>query len=73
MNTPSPTGFEQPGQAVWIDYVRPFVDKIETDYYGSAFGVINPGQKLKVVVEAHCDEISWFVNYITEEGFDLCD
>jgi len=30
--------------------------------------VINPKAKYKVVIEAHADEISWFVNYITKEG-----
>jgi putative aminopeptidase FrvX len=25
-------------------------------------------EKFKVVIEAHADEISWFVNYISTEG-----
>lgn len=68
INTPSPTGFESGGQKVWIDYLKPFVDEIYTDPYGSAVGIINPNEKFKVVIEAHADEISWFVNYITSEG-----
>jgi putative aminopeptidase FrvX len=32
-------------------------------------GVINPTAEYKVVIEAHADEISWFVNYITDEGY----
>ncbi|MEL7006738.1 MAG: M20/M25/M40 family metallo-hydrolase, partial [Bacteroidota bacterium] len=31
--------------------------------------IVNPDAKYKVVIEAHADEISWFVNYITEEGY----
>jgi putative aminopeptidase FrvX len=31
-------------------------------------GVINPGQKFSVAIEAHADEISWFVKYITDDG-----
>ncbi|HRQ49879.1 MAG TPA: M20/M25/M40 family metallo-hydrolase, partial [Agriterribacter sp.] len=27
-----------------------------------------PDEKFKVVIEAHADEISWFVNYITNDG-----
>jgi putative aminopeptidase FrvX len=38
------------------------------DPYGTAVGVINPDASFKVVIEAHADEISWFVNYITPEG-----
>jgi putative aminopeptidase FrvX len=68
INTPSPTGFEYKGQKVWMDYIKPYVDKIETDSYGSAVAIINPDAKFKVVIEAHCDEISWFVNYVGDDG-----
>jgi putative aminopeptidase FrvX len=68
INTPSPVGFESGGQRLWIDYIRPFVDDIFTDPYGTAVGVINPEAEFKVVIEAHVDEISWFVNYINNEG-----
>jgi putative aminopeptidase FrvX len=68
INTPSPVGFESGGQRLWIDYIRPFVDDIFTDPYGTAVGVINTEAEFKVVIEAHVDEISWFVNYINNEG-----
>lgn len=68
LNTASPTGFEKAGQKVWIDYIRPFVDEVKTDNYGTAYGVINPEATYKVVIEAHADEISWFVNYISDDG-----
>lgn len=68
INTPSPVGFEYTGQRLWIDYIRPYVDEVFTDPYGTAVGVINPQNQFKVVIEAHVDEISWFVNYVTNEG-----
>ena len=68
INTSSPTGYEHRGQKLWMDYIRPFVDTIEVDHYGTCYGIINPEAKFKVVIEAHADEISWYVNYITEEG-----
>src|SRR5215216_4021214 len=68
INNPSPVGFESSGQKLWLDYVRPFVDEEFTDSYGTAVGIINPNQPFKVVIEAHADEISWFVNYVTNEG-----
>lgn len=68
INTPSPVGFESGGQKVWLDYVKPLVDTTFVDPYGTAVGVINPKAEFKVVIEAHADEISWFVNYITPEG-----
>jgi putative aminopeptidase FrvX len=68
LNTHSPTGFETSGQKVWLEYMKPFVDETMVDPYGTAVGIINPNQPFKVVIEAHADEISWFVNYITPEG-----
>lgn len=68
LNTASPVGFESSGQKVWLDYLKPYVDTTFVDPYGTAVGVINPKSPFKVVIEAHADEISWFVNYITAEG-----
>lgn len=68
INNPSPTGFETSGQKLWLQYLQPFVDSHFTDPYGSAVAVINPAAAFKVVIEAHADEISWFVNYISPEG-----
>ncbi len=69
LTNPSPTGFETPGQKIWLEYMKPYIDDYITDTYGSVAGIINPGKDYKVVIEAHADEISWFVNYITEEGY----
>jgi putative aminopeptidase FrvX len=69
INNASPTGFESPGQQLWLDYIRPYVDTYMVDTYGTVVGVINPDAPYKVVVEAHADEISWFVHYITPDGY----
>ncbi len=68
INNPSPTGFEWEGQKLWLDYIKPYVDEHYVDNYGTAVAVINPKAAYKVVIEAHADEISWFVNYITNDG-----
>ena len=69
LNNHSPTGFETSGQKIWLDYITPFIDEYISDTYGTVVGVINPDAKYKVVIEAHADEISWFVNYITDDGY----
>ena len=69
INNPSPTGFEANGQKLWLEYIKPYIDTHFVDTYGTVVGVINPNAKYKVVIEAHADEISWFVHYITKEGF----
>jgi len=68
LNNAAPTGYESEGQKLWMDYLRPYVDEFITDTYGTAVGVINPEADFKVVIEGHADEISWYVNYITDEG-----
>ena len=68
LNNPSPTGYEWEGQKIWMDYLKPYVDRFITDTYGTAVGVINPDAPFKVVIEGHSDEISWYVNYITDKG-----
>lgn len=68
LNNASPTGYESSGQKLWMDYLKPYVDTFITDTYGTAVGIINPDAPFKVVIEGHADEISWYVNYITEDG-----
>lgn len=69
LNNASPTGFEREGQRLWLDYIKPYIDDQFIDNYGTAVGIINPTAPFKVVIEAHADEISWFVHYITNDGF----
>jgi putative aminopeptidase FrvX len=68
LNNAAPTGYESSGQKIWMDYLRPYVDTFITDTYGTAVGVINPEASFKVVIEGHSDEISWYVNYISDDG-----
>ena len=68
LNNAAPTGYESPGQKLWMDYLKPYVDTFITDVYGTAVGVINPDADYRVVIEGHSDEISWYVNYITDNG-----
>ena len=69
INNPSPTGFESEGQKLWLKYLKPYIDTHIVDTYGTVVGIINPKAKYKVVIEAHADEISFFVHYITKDGF----
>lgn len=69
INNPAPVGYESEGQKIWKEYISSYVDEVQIDTYGSMVGVVNPAASYKVVIEAHADEISWYVNYISEEGF----
>lgn len=69
LSNAAPTGFEAPGQKLWLDYLKPYIDDYHVDNYGTVYGIINPGQDYRVVIEGHADEIAWYVNYISEDGF----
>ena len=71
LNTPSPTGFELPGQRKWAEYVRGFADKVENDVYGTAWATLDGAGKKprRVMLEAHVDEIGFIVKHIGKDGF----
>lgn len=69
LNNASPTGFESAGQKLWLEYLKPYINEWQLDNYGTAYAIINPGKDYKVVIEGHADEISWFVHYISDDGF----
>ena len=67
---PSPSGYEQPAQRVFIDYVKQYAE-ISTDILGNVTAFI-PGtgkNRLKVMLVAHCDEIGFQVKYIDDSGY----
>jgi putative aminopeptidase FrvX len=49
--------------------IKPYVDDHIIDAYGNVAAVINPTSKFKVVLEAHADEVTWYVHSITRDGF----
>lgn len=69
INNASPTSFEAEGQKLWLSYIEPYIDEKMVDNYGSVVGIVNPDAEFRVVIEAHADEISWYVNYISEDGY----
>ena len=69
INNSSPTGFEMQGQKLWLGYIKPFTGEHFQDTYANTVAIVNPSADIKIVLEAHADEISWLVNYIDEKGF----
>lgn len=77
LNSLSPTGFENESQQLWIDYIKQYTDNIIIDNYGTAVGVIKSNRKAdistnptyKVVIDAHVDEVSFRVKYISDKGY----
>jgi endoglucanase len=69
INTPSPSGFEEKVQQVFLERIRDRVDQCYKDVHGNAFGVVNPEGKVKVMLAGHCDEIGMMVEYINDQGY----
>ncbi len=75
LNTPSPTGFEMPGQRKWAARVGAFADRVENDAYGNTWATVlgsNP-EAPRIMFEAHADEIGYMVKFINDEGFIFVD
>jgi len=71
LDAPSPSGYEQPAQRVFREYVAPFCDELTTDVMGNVFASIKgKGKDLpRVMVVGHTDEIGLQVKYIDDKGF----
>ena len=69
LDSPSPSGFEQPSQKIWREYVKKFSDEVKTDVMGNSFAYLNGVKKKPLIMLAgHCDEIGLMVKYIDEKG-----
>lgn len=70
LEAPSPSGYEQPAQRVFREYIAPFC-QVSSDVMGNVYGFI-PGQgkdRPKVMLVGHSDEIGLQVKYIDDKGF----
>ncbi len=66
----SPSGYEQPAQRVFRDYVAPFA-QVSTDVIGNVHAFIKGARRNspRVLVIGHSDEIGFQVKYIDDNGF----
>ncbi len=69
LDTPSPSGFEQPVQQVVRSYAQQWADEIRTDVHGNVIAVKSPDATPRVMLAGHCDQIGLMVQHITDEGF----
>ena len=69
LNAPSPSGYEEPAQAVVRDYAASFADTVTTDLHGNVIVGKNVDAPVRVLFAGHCDQIGLVVTYIDEKGF----
>ncbi len=67
---PTPTGFEYDGMALLAGYLKAAsVPNLKIDIHGNLRACLNPDAPLRVMIEGHCDEIGFMVQYIDDDGF----
>ncbi len=66
---PSPSGFEQPAQEVYRNYIKEYADEVKTDVHGNVIAMKKGIGKLRFMVVGHADEIGLMVHYIDDDGF----
>ncbi len=69
VETPSPSGFEQPVQRIVRAALKSIADEVKTDVHGNVIAALNPEGKPRVMLAGHCDEIGLMVTYVNEKGF----
>ncbi len=69
LETPSPSGFEQPAQRIVRERMDPFADEISLDVHGNTIVALNPKGSPRVMFAGHIDQIGFMVRYITEDGY----
>lgn len=69
LETPSPSGYEQPVQRIVREYAGYFADDVATDLHGNVIVSCNPGAPLRVMFAGHADQIGLLVTYIDEMGY----
>jgi len=69
LETPSPSGYEQPVQEIVRKYVDGFADEVHTDLHGNVIACANPDAPLRVMFAGHADQIGLIVTHVNENGF----
>lgn len=69
IDSPSPSGFEQPVQQVIREEVSQYTDEVRTDVHGNVIAALNPSGRPRVMLTAHCDELGFLVRYVDDQGF----
>ena len=69
IETPSPSGFEQPAQRVIRRQLDGIADELQTDVMGNLIARLNGSGGPKVMLAGHCDEIGFMVQFVDDNGF----
>ena len=69
VETPSPSGYEQPAQRVIKQQLADVADDLHTDVMGNLIARLDGRGGPKVMLAGHCDEIGFMVQFVDDRGF----
>jgi putative aminopeptidase FrvX len=69
LETPSPSGYEQPVQEIVRRYVGKFADDVRTDLHGNVIAGCNTKAEMRVMFSGHADQIGLIVTHINDNGY----
>lgn len=69
VETPSPSGYEQPAQRVIRAQLEAVADELRTDVLGNQIALLKGKGGPKVMLAGHCDEIGFMVQFVDDQGF----
>jgi putative aminopeptidase FrvX len=69
LQTPSPSGYEQPVQTIVREYLGRCAERVTTDAHGNVIGAANLAAGTRMLLAGHCDQIGLIVQYIDSDGF----
>jgi endoglucanase len=69
LETPSPSGYEQPVQAIVRRYAAEFADEVRTDLHGNVIACCNADAPLRVMFAGHADQIGLIVSHVNDNGY----
>ncbi|MCB0878944.1 MAG: M20/M25/M40 family metallo-hydrolase [Thermoleophilia bacterium] len=69
LDTPAPSGFEEPASDAFRAYAETFGAAVSTDAIGNTFATVGAGSGPRVAIVGHLDEIGLIVTKINEQGF----
>ena len=69
IETPSPSGYEEPIQALIKDYISPHAQQVRIDVHGNLIAELGDPTGPRLMYAGHCDQIGMLVSHIDENGF----
>lgn len=69
LETPSPSGYEEPVQELVMEWASKYADNVRKDVHGNVIAELNPSGHPRIMLAGHCDQIGLMVQHIDENGY----